>query len=806
VKAIEPGRIRARDLGRRFSIAAQGGRSLKATVLRREHAQAREFWAVRHVDLDIMPGETFGIVGRNGSGKSTLLKMLARIFGPSEGDCQVGGRLSSLLELGAGFHPEFSAVENIYMSAAIYGIPRDEVVRDIESILDFAELDAFKDQPVKTFSSGMFARLGFSVAMHVKPDVLLLDEVLAVGDEAFVQKCMGRLAEYRRNGGTMILVTHDAGTVERVCDRALLLEHGLPVISGAARDVIREYHRRLAHETAGAGPPVDAEAAVRGDTARGPVARLRITGAEGLQRSSFVEGEPMQIAMTVDGLRGTDQIDATLRFTDETGRDIAASRADGLRVRDDGTARAALELPTPPFREGTFTLDLELRTAGSSTQILTHEGIGTVSFMAADSLDSGSIRLKGVWADDDGAQAGTATADAVPSDDGPPSGATTTARDLAESRLELASARKEASLAEDEVAEMRLELGILRDQVVPIQLHAQIQSKALQDVITSPTWRITEALKAPLRAVGILTHPRGRAQGTDILEPTNALDSGSVPMSEVQVVHRGPASFAGQNVAIIAAYDVRRLYGTAVEHMVASLAAAGWRTVVSYSTAIDSPPDASERTLPDVLIMRDHAGAGWDFFSWRVAFETCPELRDAQRILVLNDSMIGPIAPIEPLLARLIRSTADVVGLAEAADPIPHLQSWGVAFAGRAISSGAVEDFYQRAGLTWPKEDVIGHMEIPLGAWFARRDYLVEVVCSPAALAGERRNPSIFGWEGVIRTGVPLVKRELFTMPMDTIGKRPVQVLRSAQKHASIDLEPIVRDSVASSGKTLDLG
>jgi lipopolysaccharide biosynthesis protein len=240
--------------------------------------------------------------------------------------------------------------------------------------------------------------------------------------------------------------------------------------------------------------------------------------------------------------------------------------------------------------------------------------------------------------------------------------------------------------------------------------------------------------------------------------------------------------------------------------MVTALTAAGWRTVVSYSTAIDTPPDASVHVLPDILIARDHDGAGWDFFSWRVAFETCPELSDAQRILVLNDSVIGPISSIDPLLQRLDRSTADVIGLAEAADPIPHFQSWGVAFAGRAISSGAVEDFYKRIGITWPKEDVIGHMEIPLGAWFARRDYLLEVVCSPTILGGMRLNPSIFGWENILRAGVPLIKRELFITPMDTIGKRPAQVLRAAQKHASIDLEPIVRDSVASAGKTLDLG
>lgn len=196
-----PGRIEAVDLGRQFRVATGQGRSLKATLLRREAAVLHEFWALRHVNLEIEPGETFGIVGRNGSGKSTFLKMLARIYGPSEGSCRVGGRMSSLLELGAGFHPEFNAVENIFLAGSVYGIPKNELKKDVDEIIAFAELEQFAFQPIKTYSSGMFMRLGFSVAMHVRPDVLLLDEVLAVGDERFIQKCLGRIAQYRREGG-----------------------------------------------------------------------------------------------------------------------------------------------------------------------------------------------------------------------------------------------------------------------------------------------------------------------------------------------------------------------------------------------------------------------------------------------------------------------------------------------------------------------------------------------------------------------------------------------------------------------------
>ena len=245
---LEPGRIQAVDLGRQFRIATGGGRSLKATLLRRESPSIHEFWALRHVNVEIEPGETFGVVGRNGSGKSTFLKMLARIYGPSEGHCSVGGRMSSLIELGAGFHPEFNAIENVYLAGAVYGIPKRELERDIDEIIGFAELDAFAYQPIKTYSSGMFMRLGFSVAMHVRPDVLLLDEVLAVGDERFIQKCLARIAQFRREGGTMLLVTHDPGTVKRLCRRAMLIEKGSMVMVGSADEVLTESHDRLASQ------------------------------------------------------------------------------------------------------------------------------------------------------------------------------------------------------------------------------------------------------------------------------------------------------------------------------------------------------------------------------------------------------------------------------------------------------------------------------------------------------------------------------------------------------------------------------
>src|SRR5947208_11316593 len=221
---VAPGQIRGRGLSRKFVIRLSQGRSLKETILRRNLPQSRELWALQDVDLDISPGEAFGIVGRNGSGKSTLLKLLAHIYAPSSGELSVGGRVGSLIEIGAGFHPEFTGVENVYLNGAIYGLKRSYIDEHLDEIISFAELQAFKDVPVRTYSSGMYMRLGFSVAMHVRPNVLLLDEVLAVGDEAFQQKCFGRIWDFKRAGGTIVFVSHDPGTVERLCERAMLLD------------------------------------------------------------------------------------------------------------------------------------------------------------------------------------------------------------------------------------------------------------------------------------------------------------------------------------------------------------------------------------------------------------------------------------------------------------------------------------------------------------------------------------------------------------------------------------------------------
>jgi ABC-type polysaccharide/polyol phosphate transport system ATPase subunit len=244
------GEIVAEGMGRRFSLATAGDRSLKEVLLLRRRPPKRDFWALRDIDVHVRRGEALGVVGRNGSGKSTLLKLIAGIFSPSEGTLEVGGRVGPLLDVGAGFHPDFTGVENVYLSGAIHGLSRAYVTEHLEEIIAFAELEEFAHVPVRAYSSGMFLRLGFSVAIHVQPDVLLVDEVLAVGDEAFQHKCVAKIVEYLQGGGTLVFVSHDLAAVERLCAKSMLLDQGRVAAAGPTPNVLASYHRLLAEEEA----------------------------------------------------------------------------------------------------------------------------------------------------------------------------------------------------------------------------------------------------------------------------------------------------------------------------------------------------------------------------------------------------------------------------------------------------------------------------------------------------------------------------------------------------------------------------
>jgi ABC-2 type transport system ATP-binding protein len=224
--------IVARGVEKRFSRRTKGATSLKERIVTRKRKEVEELWALRDFSAVIEPGETVGLIGANGAGKSTLLKVLSGILKPTSGTVDVHGRVASLLELGAGFTGELSGRDNVYLNAALLGLTHKEVDRLFDDIVGFAELEAFIDDEVKHYSSGMYVRLGFAVAVHVDPDVLLIDEVLAVGDEAFQRKCLDRIDAFQRAGKTILFVSHSLGLVESICNRGIVLDHGVTLYDG----------------------------------------------------------------------------------------------------------------------------------------------------------------------------------------------------------------------------------------------------------------------------------------------------------------------------------------------------------------------------------------------------------------------------------------------------------------------------------------------------------------------------------------------------------------------------------------------
>jgi lipopolysaccharide transport system ATP-binding protein len=232
-------------VSKKFRLYKERNQTLKSAIMRGRKSVAEEFWAVRDVSFEVPTGSTFGLIGRNGSGKSTLLKTLAKILHPDEGSITMNGKAASLLEVGSGFHPELSGRENVYLNGSILGLSRKDVDARFDDIVDFSGVRKFIDQPVKNYSSGMYVRLGFSVAIHVNPDILVVDEVLAVGDGAFRKKSKEKFLEFTASGRTVILVSHSLNQVREMCDQVAWLDAGQLRAVGDADAVTHEYEQSL---------------------------------------------------------------------------------------------------------------------------------------------------------------------------------------------------------------------------------------------------------------------------------------------------------------------------------------------------------------------------------------------------------------------------------------------------------------------------------------------------------------------------------------------------------------------------------
>jgi homopolymeric O-antigen transport system ATP-binding protein len=354
--------IVVRDVAKRFKLYRDRRTNLKEAVTqRRRRSRYEEFWALDGVSLEIPRGATYGLIGPNGSGKSTLLKLMAGVHRPTRGEIWANGRVSAMLELGAGFHPELSGRDNVYLNGAILGMTRRQIDDAMDRIVEFSGLAEFIDTPVKVYSSGMYVRLGFSIAVNLDPEILIVDEIIAVGDEDFQRRCFDHLYELRRRGVTIVFVSHSLPLVQTLCDRAAWLDHGRLRVEGRAGEVVDAYlaevnaaeSRRLAGQQAGD----QVNDAGRRGSGEVRVTRVEFLDADGVARQVGVSGGPTTVRIHYEVHQPVDDPVFGLAFHSESGVHLAGpnSQADGVAMpRLERAGHVDYLLDPLPFTPGAY--------------------------------------------------------------------------------------------------------------------------------------------------------------------------------------------------------------------------------------------------------------------------------------------------------------------------------------------------------------------------------------------------------------------------------------------------------------------
>ena len=394
---MNTGEISVEGVSRRFRIHARDARTIKDLLVQRGRTESTDVWALRDVSLDVARGEAVGLIGRNGSGKTTLLRVVAGIIKPTTGRVRADGRIGSLLELGAGFHPDFTGRENVFLNGAIYGLRRADIRQRFDEIVAFAELEHAIDRPVRTYSSGMTVRLGFAIAAFLDADVLLLDEVFAVGDESFQRKCFGRIARFKQEGGTIVFVSHDASAVERLCERAVLLDSARVAFDGPTREAITRYRRTLADDV----DPAERVAGLREwGSGEATIASAQLVGQEGAERLQFLSGEPFALRIAVSATDGVPPPRLQLELRDDAGTLVAGQAVDlgGLGwAAGNGEREVRFEIGSLPLADGRFHVRLGL--TDESGEHLYHQLDDALAFVVYPSGDErGFVRFAGSWA------------------------------------------------------------------------------------------------------------------------------------------------------------------------------------------------------------------------------------------------------------------------------------------------------------------------------------------------------------------------------------------------------------------------
>ena len=341
-------------LWKTFRIYHQRNSTLKQAVTRRRSDVFDEFWALKDVSFEVRAGSTLGLIGANGAGKSTMLKVLSRILVPDKGSVRTEGRVSALLELGSGFHPELSGRENVFLNGTILGMKENEIARRFDEIIAFSGLEASIDNAVKTYSSGMQARLGFAVAVSIEPDILIVDEVLAVGDEQFQRRCLERMNELRSGGRTAIFVSHGLGQVQQICDEAIWLDKGSIAAAGGTEDVINAYLRSVTGDAR-----IDDRGRQRIGTGE---VRLEVElGHRGEPCSTIATGDPLAVGLSWACDHVVEDAQFVFRIHSADGIVVAGERTRHEAQRlEPGTGRLAYIVPTLPLLPGSYHVSAEV--------------------------------------------------------------------------------------------------------------------------------------------------------------------------------------------------------------------------------------------------------------------------------------------------------------------------------------------------------------------------------------------------------------------------------------------------------------
>jgi lipopolysaccharide transport system ATP-binding protein len=390
VYRIDPGGRRAAYRTLRESVS-----DLARSVLRRGAGGPPrglvDFWALRDVGFEVRRGEVVGIVGRNGAGKSTLLRVLSRITKPTTGEVRLRGRVASLLEVGTGFHPELTGRENVFLNGSVLGMSRREVAAKFDAIVDFAGVEEFLETPVKRYSSGMYVRLAFSVAAHLEPEILIVDEVLAVGDAEFQRKCVGKMRDVADGGRTVLFVSHNMAAVRSLCRTGILLKEGRVAMSGPIHEIVTAYLED-GRDSAGEFLCDDQASAPGNEVVR--LRRVRLADREGRTSACFAIGEPVAVEIEYWVLRPNYPLDTFCYFVDEFGgtRFVSLDNLDSPwkdTTRPPGLYRAVCHVPGHFLNEGTVRIHVLVNSSGSRLHAVVHDA---VTFRVVDDMGPSGVR------------------------------------------------------------------------------------------------------------------------------------------------------------------------------------------------------------------------------------------------------------------------------------------------------------------------------------------------------------------------------------------------------------------------------